>query len=208
MNQNDARKPLILASASPRRRDLLEQLGIPFEIVPSAVDESDLQAPTPREFAILAAREKCLDVARRVARDAVVLAADTIVCVPEADAGEEIVLGKPSGPEEAREMLRRLSGIAHRVITGMAVRAGGGEVLTGAEETRVTFRCLSDTEIADYVATGEPLDKAGSYGAQGLGVRLIESVDGDFSNVIGLPMDLTRSLLRQDYPQVGRDAQS
>ena len=197
-NNTSSHPPLVLASISPRRRELLGSLGIPFEIIPSGVDESRLQAPTPREFAILAAKEKCLDVARRQSSGTIVVAADTIVCVPNDSQPGETILGKPSGPEEARAMLGRLSGRTHRVITGVAVQTSRGEILTDTEETLVRFRPLSAEEIADYVATGEPLDKAGAYGAQGLGVRLIESVEGDFTNVIGLPMDLLRRLLAQD----------
>jgi septum formation protein len=167
---------LVLASSSPRRRELLGLLGLSFEVVPAEVDETLRGGEEPAAYAERLAREK----ARAVRRDgAAVIGADTIVVVD----GE--VLGKPRDAEEAAAMLRRLSGREHLVHTAVAV-AWGGKLESGIETTRVWFRALSEPEIAEYVATGEPLDKAGAYGIQGYGALLVERIDGDFFTVMGL----------------------
>ena len=187
------RVPLVLASASPRRRDLLTSLGLTFTVAPSDADET-----WPEELAIGPATEAiALRKARAVpAPGALVLAADTVVVLD----GE--VLGKPADPDEAAATLRRLSGRTHEVVTGLALALGGREA-TAHETTRVTFAALSDAEIAAYVATGSPLDKAGSYGIQDdLGALLVERIDGDYSNVVGLPLRRLYDTLRQFVPDL------
>jgi septum formation protein len=177
-------RPLILASASPRRKELLGLLGLPFEVVPSAYQEPSPEThPDPRAFAEHLAGEKALDVARRHA-GALVLGADTVVAL-----GDRLY-GKPAGPEDAARMLAELSGRTHRVITGVALAEGGagGSVERFSSVTEVTFRPLDPAEIHEYVGTGEPLDKAGAYAIQGFGSLLIEAICGDYPNVVGLPL--------------------
>jgi len=180
---------VILASASPRRRELLARLVRDFVVVPSDVDES-LPAPiTPDPVAALALR-KARAVAVRVG-EGVVLGADTVVVVD----GQP--LGKPTGPDDARSMLRRLRGRGHEVITGVGVvdAASGREAAT-AVVTRVFMASFTDQAIDDYVATWEPFDKAGAYGIQEGGRDLVAGYVGSYTNVVGLPLDATRRLLR------------
>jgi len=196
-------KAIILASNSPRRRDLLHQIGIDFTIDPSDVDESALPDEPPEEYAVRVALEKAQVAASR-ARAGIVIAADTIVVL------ENEILGKPADARDAERMLTMLSGKAHRVITGLAVMdAATGKALTRASVTRVWFRGLSSREIASYAATGEPLDKAGAYGIQERGALLVDRIDGCYTNVVGLPLSLLGDLLRAfgvDLIQdVGRD---
>lgn len=176
----------MLASGSPRRRQVLEQLGLTFEALaaPAGVETPWDGSEEPTSFAVRLARRKAAAVAE-LRRESVVLAADTIVVLD----GE--VLEKPADQADARRMLARLAGREHRVHTGAAVVAPGGGDGTGAtglETTRVRFRPLAPEEIARYVATGEPLDKAGSYGIQGFGAALVESVRGCYFNVMGFPV--------------------
>jgi septum formation protein len=186
--------PLVLGSGSPRRRELLTRAGIAFEVLPADIDEIAEVGEEPAAFALRLAREKALAVATRVgaAPRRLVLGADTIVVI-DAD-----VLGKPTDPEDAVRLLGRLVGREHRVLTAVAIIAS--DRLTHAETcvvtSRVFMRPASEEEIRRYVATGEPLDKAGAYAAQGEGRRLIERIDGSESNVIGLPIDETLALLR------------
>ena len=182
---------LILASSSPRRRELIALLGLPFVVVSSRYEEPPAPA-TPTylpDFVTQLAANKAREVAERMgeelARGAVVLGADTLVMPDDAETG--VPLGKPQDGEDACRMLRRLSGKTHRVYTGIALITMQKTELT-AVCTRVRFRELSDAMIADYVATGEPLDKAGAYGAQGYAAPFIESFEGDFFNVVGLPL--------------------
>ncbi|WP_224245852.1 Maf family protein [Hyalangium gracile] len=177
---------LVLASASPRRRDLLSQLGMRFTVAAADIDESPFSAEVADAYVLRLARTKAQTVAGRFP-GAWVLAADTTVAL-----GSQL-LGKPSGPEEARDMLTRLSGRKHSVYTGVAV-AGRAEV-SAVVHTSVTFRTLSAGEIDWYVSTGEPLDKAGAYGMQGKGSFLVSAIEGSPTNVIGLPLGETLELL-------------
>jgi septum formation protein len=174
---------LILASASPRRRELLSQIGVVFDVDAAHVDEGD----DPRVNAVEKARAAA---ARHRGEDAVVLGADTEVVL------DGSVLGKPGGDAHAREMLRRLSGRSHAVVTAYAlVDCTTGRELVRSVETEVTFRHLTDDDIDAYVATGEPLDKAGAYGIQGRGAVLVDRIDGDYFTVVGLPLaDLAAAL--------------
>jgi len=177
--------PVILASASPRRRELLGLLGLAFEASPADLDETWRNGEAPAAHAERLAREKA---AARAAPGAVAIGADTIVVV------DGDILGKPRDAAEAGAMLRRLAGREHDVFTGVAV-AYGGAVASGASRTRVRFRALDDAAIREYVATGEPLDKAGAYGIQGYGAVLVERIDGDYFTVMGLALGLMTELL-------------
>ena len=186
--------PLVLASASPRRRELLARAGIAFEVLPPELREEREPGETPEAFAVRLAFEKALAVARLVGREPrrVVLAADTIV-VQGAD-----VLGKPRDAAEAASHLRRLAGRRHRVLTAVAVLDSATlEARRALVESGVAMRAASESEIAAYVATGEPLDKAGAYAAQGEGRRFVACIDGSETNVIGLPLEESLALLRE-----------
>jgi septum formation protein len=180
---------LILASQSPRRAELLTRLGLRFEIVPAEIDETYIDHEMPADHAERLARGKAIAISRRFP-DALVLGSDTIVIV-DAD-----VLGKPADAADAVRMLRRLAGREHEVITGVAV-ATDGTVHSAIERVAVRFRGLDPEEIDRYVATGEPLDKAGAYGIQGIGSALVESIQGDYFAVMGLPIVRTLDLLRR-----------
>ncbi|MCY1045415.1 Maf family protein [Corallococcus sp. bb12-1] len=179
---------LVLASASPRRKDLLAQLGLRFTVTAADIDETPTAGEIARNYVQRLAEEKSRTVAARHP-DAWVLAADTTVAL-----GSEL-LGKPRDAAEARDMLGRLSGRTHEVFTGIAVagRARASQVV----RTQVTFRALSQEEIAWYADTGEPLDKAGAYAIQGKGGFLVASIEGSPTNVIGLPLGETLALLQE-----------
>lgn len=181
---------LILASQSPRRRELLEQIGISdFAVRPAKGEETAPAGLSPAELVDFLSRQKAGEVSAACPGD-IVVAADTVVVL------DGRVLGKPKTPEEAAEMLTALSGRAHTVYTGVTVRRGG-EAVTEHEATSVRFRPLSQAEIAAYVSTGEPMDKAGAYGIQGRGALLVEGISGDYFNVMGLPVcRLARILAR------------
>jgi len=182
---------LVLASASPRRQELLGNAGISFAVQPADVDETPLAGESPRECAERLAREKALAVAQLRPHD-VVLGADTIVVVDEA------ILGKPRDVDDAVRMLRLLSGRVHCVITGVClVGPGTVKARTASETTLVTMSDFSDEEIRAYVATGEPMDKAGAYAIQGRASRWIPRIEGDYSNVVGLPVALVYRMLRE-----------
>lgn len=173
---------LVLASASPRREALLAQLGFSLRIDPPAIDERPLPGEAARDLAARLARMKGSAIAARASsRDCVVLAADTVVALDGA------LLGKPTSPDDAIRMLRLLSGRTHSVITGLFVVSPIHSETT-AVETRVRFHALSEAQIGWYVATGEPLDKAGGYAIQGIGGAFVEAIEGSHSNVIGLPL--------------------
>lgn len=195
---------IILASASPRRSELLRSAGIPFTVQPADIDEAPLAGEFPRECAERLAREKALAVFRNNPQQCV-LGADTIVVV------DEIILGKPRDAEDAVRMLRLLSGRTHSVITGVCVvnpgargQGSGGSlqwsvvsnIETASETTLVAMCEISEEEIRSYVATGEPMDKAGAYAIQGMASRWIPRIEGDYSNVVGLPVALVYGMLR------------
>jgi len=193
----EATLPLILASASPRRRDLLARAGVRFEVRPADLWEDSLPGETPLEHAGRLARAKALAVARRVGQSPrrMVLGADTIVVIDGA------VLGKPANPEHAVALLTRLVGRRHRVVTAVALAASDTlEIRQTAVESDVTMRPAAEEELRAYVATGEPLDKAGAYAVQGEGRRFIERIEGSESNVIGLPLEETLALLGNAAP--------
>ncbi len=178
---------VILASGSPRRHELLGMIGISHEVIPADIDETQFDGELPRAHVERLAREKGATIAAR-APDSLVISADTIVV----ENGE--VLGKPRDAAEACSMLRRLSGRTHLVFTAVATTLGG-RTISAVEEVSVTFLPLGDRTIASYVATGEPMDKAGSYGIQGYGATLVERIDGDFFAVMGLPISRLVRLL-------------
>lgn len=182
---------LILASASPRRQELLRNAGFDFEARASGLEEARRSGETAEGFALRAAREKALAVAASAASDSLVLGADTVVVV------NDTLLGKPADSDDAARMLRLLSGTTHRVITGVClVRAPGQIEGSRRETTRVTFRPLDDREIRDYVSSGEPFDKAGAYGIQGLASKFVTRIEGCYFNVVGLPVALVHEMLK------------
>ena len=177
---NGAPLRVILASQSPRRRDLLTLIGVPHEVRPADIDETVLPGERPAPHAERLARGKALAIAS-AEPDALTIGSDTIVVV------DGDILGKPGDADEARRMLRRLSGREHVVFTAVAV-AYGGRVASSVEEVTVSFRALTDHDIDAYVATGEPMDKAGAYGIQGYGATIVERIDGDYFAVMGLAL--------------------
>jgi septum formation protein len=188
---------LVLASASPRRRELLAQAGYAFVVRPAHIPEDSLPDEDPIAYVVRLAREKAEAVFRELAdATAVVLGADTTVTL------DGQILGKPVDDADAARMLRMLSGRTHRVITGVALATESGTQVA-AEVTAVRFLTLSDEEIRGYVATGEPLDKAGAYGIQGRAARWIPRIEGCYFNVVGLPLALVSTLLESIIP--GRD---
>ena len=180
---------VVLASQSPRRRELLALVGIPHEVRPADVDESVLPGELPVPHCERLARLKA-DTLARSNRDDVVVGSDTIVVV------DGDILGKPRDPAHATEMLTRLSGRTHTVFTAVAV-SHAGMTRSGVEEVDVTFRALDDDTIAAYIATGEPMDKAGAYGIQGFGAAIVERVEGDYFAVMGLPIGRMLMLMRE-----------
>lgn len=178
---------VILASASPRRAELLRAAAIDFDVQPADVDETVHEGETPEAYVRRVAIEKARALASRVP-DAVVLAADTTVVV------DAHILAKPADDEDARRMLRMLSGRSHEVLTGVCVARGRDEE-TRVASTLVTFAPLTDEEIAWYVASGEPADKAGAYAIQGLASRFVTRIDGSYSNVVGLPVAVVYEML-------------
>lgn len=183
------RMSIVLASASPRRAELLRAAGLEFIIAPAEVDETRLPGEPAQGYV---ARVAALKAAAGAARwpDATVIAADTAVVV------DEDVFGKPTDAADAARMLRRLSGRAHAVLTGVTV-ASGGRALSFVDLTTVWFAALSEDDIAWYVASGEPMDKAGGYGVQGLASRFVVRIDGTYANVVGLPVARVCAALKE-----------
>ena len=180
---------IILASQSPRRRELLGQMGFTdFIIRPAQGEEIADPSLSPARLVEALSRQKALEVASSAAPEDLVIAADTVVAI------DGQVLGKPHSQEEALSMLSRLSGREHTVYTGVTV-CRGEEISTDHAATQVKFRSLTEQELLSYIATGEPMDKAGSYGIQGLGGLLVEGIQGDYSNVVGLPVCLLGQML-------------
>lgn len=172
---------IVLASQSPRRKELLGRMGLEFVTQASKIDESAFDGLEARELVATLSREKAQWIARQLDGETLVIGADTVVVRDGA------ALGKPKDAEDAVAMLLSLSGRDHQVCTGVTV-CRGDQVLTQVEETQVTFRDLTEAEVRQYVSTGEPMDKAGAYGIQGLGGLLVEGIRGDYSNVVGLPV--------------------
>ena len=179
---------LILASASPRRAELLRNASIPFTVAPAHVIEAPTPGERPLDYAQRLARDKARAIFAHHPNDSV-LGADTVVVV------DEHLLEKPAGADDAARMLRLLSGRTHQVITGVCLVAPGFE-RTEAEITQVTFSRISDQEIAEYIRTGEPMDKAGAYGIQGFASRWAERIEGCYFNVVGLPVARVYRLVR------------
>jgi septum formation protein len=179
---------LVLASKSPRRAEILRAAGLPFVARPADIEEQRLDGESPTDYA----RRLAIDKAGAVRIDAgeIVLGADTIVVV------DDVVLEKPCGDADARRMLQFLAGRTHEVITGICLRSGVRSVADTAV-TRVTFSPLTPDEVDAYVASGEPMDKAGAYGIQGLASKFIERIEGDYFNVVGLPVSLVFRHLKQ-----------
>lgn len=179
---------VILASASPRRLALLQQIGIEATVCPADFDEVSGSAVQAEDVVLANAVGKCQAVVKIKGDSLPVIAADTVVVA------EGVILGKPQDAEDAIAMLKQLSGKTHKVLTGIAV-SYAGEMLAEVCETKVVFRDLTDEEIKNYVATGEPLDKAGAYGIQGKGAVLVEKIDGCYNNVVGLPLTRMQLIL-------------
>ncbi len=191
MDTGDVKKPvLVLASGSPRRSNLLRMLGIPIEVKTSGVDESVLDQSSPESYTADAAELKARAVANRCSNGTWILAADTTVVL------DGRILGKPDSEKHARQMLSLLSGKTHQVITAVSLLRAGTDSADGFMTcTDVTFRVLDRAWIEGYVATGEPMDKAGAYGVQGIGAILVRNINGSYTNVVGLPLDETVDLL-------------
>lgn len=187
----------ILASASPRRRELLEVMGLDFDVVVSDADEGSVSADVPagiyvQELALLKASATAKRVLKR--KNAVIISADTIVTLN----GE--ILGKPSSEEEAAKMLSCLSAKTHAVYTGYCImRIKDGKTVCSSVCTDVTFKNLSEEKIKKYIASGEPMDKAGAYGIQGLGSMLVKNINGDYFNVVGLPVSAVCDTLEEEF---------
>lgn len=182
-------QPIILASASPRRHELLRNAGIRFTVRPADIEEVPQANELPLAFAERMAREKARVVSESSSGN-VVLAADTVVAV------DNQILGKPQDEDDAARMLRLLAGRTHSVITGVCLFGGDFEDVR-SETTAVQFSSLSEDEIRDYVRSGEPMDKAGAYAIQGRASRWISKIEGDYYNVVGLPVDLVWRMLRE-----------
>jgi septum formation protein len=191
-------KQLVLASASPRRQEFLKRLGYDFLVVPSRVDETVLPEESPEAHVIRLSREKALEVAgRRDQAGRFFLGSDTIVLC------DNCILGKPDSPDAAANMLRQLSAKHHQVITGFAIHDRLlGKTRTGLVATRVTFRRLTAEEIAGYIASGEPFDKAGSYAIQGGAAVFVSAIEGSYTNDVGLPLaEVVETLVAMGMPR-------
>ena len=190
LSKNKHTIDVILASNSPRRRELLHQIGIQFKVCPTQTDERVLTNEKPETYVVRVASDK-VAVASQSVKKGIVIAADTIVVIDNA------ILGKPVDKRDAERMISTLQGKIHQVMTGLAVMsAGSKKMLTGLSITKVWFRALAETDIHSYVETGEPLDKAGAYGIQGIGALLVDKIEGCYFNVVGLPISLLGEMLR------------
>ncbi|WP_425060618.1 dTTP/UTP pyrophosphatase [Sporomusa carbonis] len=181
---------IILASASPRRQQLLEQIGLKFKIIISDIEEDNSKDMPPQELAVAHARDKAFDARKKAADGDVIIGADTIVVL------DGHVFGKPLDRDQAIWMLTALSGREHKVISGVAVVKDHG-IFTGFNITTVKIRQLSPAQIERYVDSGEPMDKAGAYAIQGKGALLVESINGCYNNVVGLPLSTLSDLLHE-----------
>ena len=194
---NSGNRPVVLASASPRRRGFLHQLGYHFEAVTPATEEKACPGEGATDYVLRNAAEKARDVAERIGADAVVVAADTVVVL------RGRIMEKPGSEAAAREMLRALSGQTHQVITGLCVqgpgRDGRATVRTLAVATDVEFKELTDDEIEAYIRSGEPMDKAGAYAIQGRAAYMIRRIRGSYTNVVGLPLTELEEILAGDF---------
>lgn len=174
---------IVLASSSPRRKELLQTIGLEFEVMHPSADESVSKNETPEEFALRVSVEKASSVSRGLGNGYIVIGADTIVVV------DGVILGKPSGAEEAASMLKEISGREHRVLTAFSIVKPGAQVLhSEIVDTTVRVKPLAASEIEGYIKTGEPMDKAGAYGIQGIGSFLVRGIEGSYTNVVGLPV--------------------
>lgn len=182
---------LVLASSSPRRKDLLRKLGLEFSTIPPNVVEKHIKGESPVEYVLRISLEKALTVAETLNHDHIVIGADTIVVCD----GE--ILGKPENEEEAKSMLMRLSGRYHQVITGLSIVRSKSEILHRENvKSTIKFKSLDPHEVQEYVNTKEPLDKAGGYAAQGIGAFMIEEIEGSFTNIVGLPISRLSNALK------------
>ena len=182
---------IVLASASPRRKQLLEQMGLKFDVIVSNIEEKSPQGLAPEEISMELAYNKAMNVALQINEPAIVIGADTLVV-------KDRILGKPKDEEDARQMLRMLQGQTHQVITGLAlVNPWTGKVQKGYEKTLVEMVPLTLQEIECYIKTGEPMDKAGGYGIQGLAGIFISRIEGCYFNVVGLPIHLLWKMLKE-----------
>ena len=194
---NSSNRPVVLASASPRRRGFLHQLGYCFEVVVPATEEKPRPNETATDYVLRNAAEKAADVAGRAPADAVVIAADTVVVL------RGRIMEKPGSEAGAHEMLRALSGQVHQVITGVCLRGrgkkGGPPVRSFAVSTDVEFNDLADEEIDAYIRSGEPMDKAGAYAIQGRAAYMIRRIQGSYTNVVGLPLTELVEILADEF---------
>lgn len=181
-------KNYILASASPRRRELLSELGIIPTVCPTDADETIKEKVSPDRFVEILSKRKADAYTGSLSEKDILIAADTVVAL------EDEILGKPQDRQDAFDMLRRLSGSTHSVFTGITVKTKDSSV-TACDETKVSFREMTDTEIWEYVDSGDPMDKAGAYGIQGEAGKFVSSIDGSLNNVIGLPTELLKEIL-------------
>jgi len=191
--------PIVLASASPRRQELLKNAGVEFVVKPANIPEVRQKNEAPQTFAERMAREKARAV-WTMSKGECILGADTVVIVGATGVSPvhpELILGKPVDEQDAARMLRLLSGRKHDVITGVCLIGSHFEDVR-SETTAVNFSILSDGDIRDYIATGEPMDKAGAYAIQGMASRWISKIEGDYSNVVGLPVALVLQMLREN----------
>jgi len=184
---------IILASASPRRKEILENANVKFDVVKSTIDEVILDQELPSQVVMRLAFEKCMDIASKNEND-LVIGADTIVVL------DDIILGKPKDKEDATSMIKKLSGKTHQVITGISlVNLSVNKKIIDYVVSNVKFKDLSEEDIKDYIQTNESLDKAGSYGIQGYGAMLVEEIQGDYFNIVGLPISRLSDLLKKHF---------